>query len=54
MCDFCTVESAVMVGGGQPVGRSLPPGYSGTDICKTFNEQRCFYQICKFRHAFLA
>ena len=48
------IESAVMVGGGQPVGRSPPPGYSGTDICKLFNKQRCFYQIYKFRHVYLA
>ena len=48
------IESAVGSGGRPSMGRSPPPGYNGTDACKLFNEQRCFYQRCKFRHICLA
>lgn len=32
-------------------GRMVPSGYEWTDICKLFNEGRCSYKICRFRHA---
>ena len=31
--------------------RTVPSGYEWTDICKLFNEGRCTYSVCKFRHA---
>ena len=30
--------------------RGVPPGYEATDACKLYNEGRCHYQPCKFRH----
>ena len=48
------IELAVGSRGRPSMGRSPPPGYNGTDACKLFNEQRCFYQRCKFRHICLA
>ena len=48
------IESAVGSGGRPSMGRSPLSGYSGTDACKLFNEQRCFYQRYKFRHICLA
>jgi len=34
--------------------RTVPSGYEWTDICKLFNEGKCTYSVCKFRHACIA
>lgn len=31
--------------------RGVPLGYEATDACKLYNEGRCHYNPCKFRHA---
>jgi len=46
-----TIESVVGVSQQASGGRAAPPGYQWTDVCKLFNEGRCSYRICKFRHA---
>ena len=45
-----TVEP--LMGATQAPGRSRAPpvGYQFTNVCKLFNEGRCHYQFCKFRH----
>lgn len=44
------MEAALGASHTSAIERRVPLGYEATDACKLFNEDRCHYQPCKFRH----